>query len=269
MLLASLRPLCIGITIGICFCGTTSLVIGYSGGLESNFRQLGSTTTRRQTLLIVPPTFPSARSPKPTPKQHRYRQYNLNFNSDESNDFSTSREELWEVRFQELVEYKREFGHTLVPQNYAANPQLGIWVRTQRYEYRRKRSEVSSQMTKERVNKLNEIGFVWDANANPAWEEMIQQLKQHKKEYRTTLVPKRYHANALLGNHWVNGKLQRQEWKRDKLVKEREEKLNETGFVSDALELEASWEEMFQNLLLYQNEQAIHLFPRATLSSNS
>lgn len=78
MLLARLRPLCIGITIGICFCGTTSLVIGYSGGLESNFRQLGSTTTRRQTLLIVPPTFPSARSPKPTPKQHRYRQYNLN-----------------------------------------------------------------------------------------------------------------------------------------------------------------------------------------------
>ena len=38
----------------------------------------------------------------------------------------------WEVRFQQLVEYKRVHGDCNVPQRYKANPQLGTWVITQR-----------------------------------------------------------------------------------------------------------------------------------------
>ena len=38
----------------------------------------------------------------------------------------------WEVRFQQLVEYKRVHGNCNVPCTYNANPQLGNWVNNQR-----------------------------------------------------------------------------------------------------------------------------------------
>ena len=38
----------------------------------------------------------------------------------------------WEVRFQQLVDYKRVHGDCNVPQRYKANQQLGIWVSEQR-----------------------------------------------------------------------------------------------------------------------------------------
>ena len=40
---------------------------------------------------------------------------------------------------------------------FEANPQLGTWVSNQRKAYKKKR------LSKERVDRLNEIGFVWDA----------------------------------------------------------------------------------------------------------
>ena len=46
-------------------------------------------------------------------------------------DWGTSKTELastWSERFEELREFKVEFGHCLVPQQYAANPKLGWWV---------------------------------------------------------------------------------------------------------------------------------------------
>ena len=45
----------------------------------------------------------------------------------------------WEERFDELVEFKDEFGHCNVSQNYAANPALAKWVRTQRQITRKRR----------------------------------------------------------------------------------------------------------------------------------
>jgi len=56
-------------------------------------------------------------------------------------------------------------------------------------------------LTKKRVQKLNKIGFVWDAQEAP-WFEMLQELKAYKKNYGDTLVPRLYPANPLLGR-WV------------------------------------------------------------------
>lgn len=41
--------------------------------------------------------------------------------------------ESWNQRFEELKQYKEENGHCLVPSRYPPNPELGIWVGTQRY----------------------------------------------------------------------------------------------------------------------------------------
>jgi hypothetical protein len=48
-----------------------------------------------------------------------------------------SLEAQWLECFEELKEYKREHGDTLVPVNYSANPSLGVWVGTQRKDYKK------------------------------------------------------------------------------------------------------------------------------------
>ena len=63
----------------------------------------------------------------------------------------------WEIRFQQLVEYKRVHGNCNVPHEYKANPQLGTWVRTQRTK--------KETMSENRRNQLNSIGFVWRLKA--------------------------------------------------------------------------------------------------------
>ena len=40
---------------------------------------------------------------------------------------------IWSARFQNLFEFKIQFGHYLVPIKYSTNPKLGRWVSTQRY----------------------------------------------------------------------------------------------------------------------------------------
>lgn len=40
--------------------------------------------------------------------------------------------ESWNQRFEELKHYKDDHGHCLVPSRHPPNPELGIWVGTQR-----------------------------------------------------------------------------------------------------------------------------------------
>mmetsp|Transcript_8507 Transcript_8507/g.12106 ORF Transcript_8507/g.12106 Transcript_8507/m.12106 type:complete len:783 (-) Transcript_8507:16-2364(-) len=71
---------------------------------------------------------------------------------------------MWKMRFEELVEYKELNGGCLVPQRYHENPQLGTWVNTQRRHFKLLQEEKRSCMTKERLEKLNAIGFSWSTS---------------------------------------------------------------------------------------------------------
>ncbi|EED88997.1 predicted protein [Thalassiosira pseudonana CCMP1335] len=64
---------------------------------------------------------------------------------------------IWEDRFLELKAYREEHGNCLVPQRYAVNPKLGRWVMCQRMAY------VKDKLRADRVNRLNELGFTWNA----------------------------------------------------------------------------------------------------------
>jgi len=66
----------------------------------------------------------------------------------------------WEERFQELLAFKEEHGHTLVPQ--LSGP-LGVWVKEQRTHYRRMKAGQKTPMTAEKALRLTEIGFHFDA----------------------------------------------------------------------------------------------------------
>eukprot|EP00814_Leptocylindrus_danicus_P016738 CAMPEP_0116023680 /NCGR_PEP_ID=MMETSP0321-20121206/11774_1 /TAXON_ID=163516 /ORGANISM="Leptocylindrus danicus var. danicus, Strain B650" /LENGTH=358 /DNA_ID=CAMNT_0003495083 /DNA_START=85 /DNA_END=1162 /DNA_ORIENTATION=+ len=70
------------------------------------------------------------------------------------------RDEGWMLMLKELMKYKEKHGDCLVPNHYAGNPKLGRWVHKQRHVYREKKKGNTTQMSNERIKKLEEIGFV-------------------------------------------------------------------------------------------------------------
>mmetsp|Transcript_2980 Transcript_2980/g.4850 ORF Transcript_2980/g.4850 Transcript_2980/m.4850 type:complete len:508 (+) Transcript_2980:105-1628(+) len=70
------------------------------------------------------------------------------------------RRKTWDQRFEDLLKFIRENGHSVVPQ---ATPGLGKWVHTQRMEYKSLQQGKETLMTSEKALKLVSIGFVFDA----------------------------------------------------------------------------------------------------------
>ena len=65
----------------------------------------------------------------------------------------------WNDRYSQLLEYKNEHKNCLVPQDYSKNKALGKWVANQRVRLGSEGKH--SQLAKDRIKKLNEVGFVW------------------------------------------------------------------------------------------------------------
>ena len=128
----------------------------------------------------------------------------------------------WDEMFQQLVEFKREHGHTNVPQHSGKYAQLGNWVRNQRAAKRYRRPIIV-----ERGKRLDEIGFVWRLNDPNSWESMFERLVEFKKIYGHCNVPQHWKENKRLGK-WVN--TQRTAYKRGKLSAEKQKLLEEIGF---------------------------------------
>ena len=99
-----------------------------------------------------------------------------------------------------LQTYQQEHnGSCNVPGGYPLDPQLGTWVSTQRTAYRK------GLLTKERFDRLEEIGFQWaDATYKHKWTEMFKRLQAYQQENNGSCnVPHKYHLDPKLGN-WVN-----------------------------------------------------------------
>jgi len=79
-----------------------------------------------------------------------------------------SYEEIWQTRIKQLTGYKKEFGHCAVPSSYTYNPQLAIWVKCQRRQYRRFTEGNRSSMTVKRIETLNKLKFEWKVKLNNA-----------------------------------------------------------------------------------------------------
>jgi len=137
----------------------------------------------------------------------------------------------WEDRYQELIEFKKTYGHCNVPYNYPDNPQLGIWVINQR------QSKKNSKLLPERERLLEEIGFNWTivdfggVKPTELWDLRYQELLAFKQQYGHCKVPYNYPDNKQLGV-WVS--TQRQKRKQNKLTQERERLLEEIGFLWSA-----------------------------------
>jgi len=108
----------------------------------------------------------------------------------------------WDVRYEELLSYVKEFGDARVPGRFAENIPLGTWVIHQRSCYKKfQNGNTSCNITKERIQLLNNIGFEWSMYSS-AWNVRYEELVRYVKEIGNTFVPCRFAKNPFLGN-WV------------------------------------------------------------------
>jgi hypothetical protein len=73
-----------------------------------------------------------------------------------------SQEAAWMERWNELRSFWMENGHSNVPTNYESNRQLWIWVKCQRRQYKLNQAGRPSNMTIERITKMESLGFNWN-----------------------------------------------------------------------------------------------------------
>jgi superfamily II DNA or RNA helicase len=148
----------------------------------------------------------------------------------------------WEFWFGLLEKYKEENGDCLVLAKIVdgAGPNLGNWVSHQRS----KRNEIS----RERVKRLNDLGFVWDAQEEK-WKAGFGALMRYREGNGDCLVPAVFKDEAGLNlGSWVNT----QRARKDTLSHEQLKSLNDLDFVWDPLE--EKWEVGYRALKQYREE---------------
>lgn len=72
-------------------------------------------------------------------------------------DLSKTNDVAWLNNYENLIKYKEQFGNTSVSQTNKDYKSLGKWVNDQRHLFKK------GKMSDFRINKLNDIGFVWVA----------------------------------------------------------------------------------------------------------
>ena len=128
----------------------------------------------------------------------------------------STKEWKWSLRLEELRKYKEAHGHCNVPTKEA---ELGGWVMTQRLQYG------NEKISKERIEKLNELGFIWNMHSL-AWDEKYNELRDHLEEEG------RYASTSLMA--WIATQRAEKRYKdlglQNHLTDDRERKLKEIGF---------------------------------------
>ena len=205
------------------------------GSLKTTYHnEVGSSSKKYEKIPFDVYSTHSARPPSMTPSSSHAEGATPNISSllKDKWRFRSYQYDIWQERFQELVEYRKEYGHCLVPHNWSGNVPLAQWVKRQRYQYKLLQEGKHSTMSVERRNILNAMGFVWDSH-KVAWEEKFVQLVQYASQFGHCNVSGRLPQHRPL-SIWV--KCQRRQRKlmerneKSTMTLDRIERLDQLGF---------------------------------------
>lgn len=144
----------------------------------------------------------------------------------------------WEVKYNELCDFKKMYGHMMVPQD-GFRP-LNSWIQRQRDKNK------TGKLEKDRVLRLNDIGFEWTPN-DENWEKYFNLLKEHREVHGDGSAPS---ATSKLG-FWIAR--QRAKYMKGGLDCKYIERLNILGF--DWSPRDSQWDFRFSQLISYK---AVH-----------
>jgi len=68
----------------------------------------------------------------------------------------------WGERLGELQEFRKTYMHCNVPSNFSDNPRLATWIKCQRRQYKLYMEGKPSNMTPQRIQHLENLGFEWE-----------------------------------------------------------------------------------------------------------
>jgi hypothetical protein len=170
----------------------------------------------------------------------------------------TKYDKLWNMKYEQLVEYKRKKGNCMVPHRYEQNKSLGKWVSHQQ------ESHANNKIRLDRKDILDTIGFAWKDNGAltfkpdiKLWYQQCEKLIKYKRKNGHCTVPRKYEQDKYLGM-WVSTQRARQA--SNKIPIDRKRILDRIGFVwkpdryynfkpDDKL-----WHQQYEKLLEYKRK---------------
>jgi superfamily II DNA or RNA helicase len=158
-------------------------------------------------------------------------------------------ESSWDVNFGKIVKFKGEHGHSRIARDYSSDPQLGIWVQSQRNNYSKR------ILSANRIARLEAIDFEWDPLSSD-WERNFTILSSYRSEHGDCRVPQLYKPNPQLAI-WVS--VQRNNYSKGILSANRITRLEAIDFDWDPLS--SDWERNFTMLASYIAEHGDCLVP--------
>ena len=163
-----------------------------------------------------------------------------------------------------LQEYKQEYGNLLVPFSYKSPDGYGLGYKVShtRGDYK------AGRLSQERIDCLNEMGFVWDASVDQdkIFNTAISYLQEYKQEYGNLLVPRSYESGGYKLGQKVNAI--RRYYKAGRLTQEQIDQLNAMGFVWEIRDKDRIFEEFINHLQVYKNEFGDLIVPRSYESTD-
>ena len=160
----------------------------------------------------------------------------------------------WDTMYGYAREYADTYGNLDVPYKYKTPDgySLGHWIFTQRGIYR---GEIPGVLGKERTEKLNAIGMLWDSAADRSWNRFYTAAKKYVETYGDLRVPANYVTDTglRLGNWIVNLRTYRKSCIRGQfLTEQRIAALDELGMVWNVPDY--LWERNFNAAMQYHRE---------------
>ncbi len=155
----------------------------------------------------------------------------------------------WLEIFGKLIKFKKDNDNKFPS---SRTPILGKWVGRQRGSFKKK------QLSKERIDLLESIGFIWDP-LEDEWNTNFHELKEYVKNYDHACPPRSGKYRVL--GEWVG----RQRIRKESLSKERIDLLESIGFIWDPLD--AEWQRDYQILKEYLLNNSFPITNNADINS--
>ena len=132
----------------------------------------------------------------------------------------------WETGFESLKRFYEREGHCRVPTKYRERGfRLGSWVSNQR--------ESKSELSEDRLNRLEQLGFIWDVPA-ALWEKGFAYLRKFQLREGHCLVPREHIEEGFRLGYWIKN----QRGNKEKLSSEQMRRLDEIGFMLEVIKAE-------------------------------
>ncbi|KAL7579167.1 hypothetical protein ACA910_011340 [Epithemia clementina (nom. ined.)] len=159
---------------------------------------------------------------------------------------TTQEEDKWELKFNMLLEYKKEHGDCLVPKEFAGNMVLARWVGEQRKQMKAKTEGRHTTLTDDREQRLHNIGFIFNTRTREhlrnavlqrfqdRWNICFERLLKFKEVHGHAAVPRRFKADKDLASWAMRQRSHGKKYMRGEknyLTKERFELLKSVDFV--------------------------------------